>query len=147
MHASCFYNCMYCMYSSDVEWYRRESGTRPTDGHASARLGPIADDCQSIRSFLTLSLHWMSTPWSSSNATSSTRPPFAASSSCYKKSNRKLNCYSMLMISTHKYIQKYIQTCINACIYRYIHTYYIHAYIRFIRYQTFIHTSCSMREK
>ena len=142
MHASYFYKCMYMMYSSDVEWYRRESGTRPTDGHTIARLGLKADDCQSIRSFLTPYLHWMSTPWSSSNATSSTRLPSAASSSCSSWSIQEEQPQTQLLFNgddLDAHVCMYV--CMYICIYVYMyvcvcmHTniqtnrYYIHTYI------------------
>ena len=94
--------------------------------------GPIADDCQSIRSYPCIECRLLG------RAATPPRPLFllpplvAVLPDRYKMSNRKLNCYSMLMISTHKYIQKYIQTYKHAYMHAYIQSYYIHIYIHSI---------------
>ena len=159
MHLVSIIVCM-CMDSSDVEWYRRESATRPSDGHTSARL------------IVNLSVHFLHSPCIECRllgpAATPPRPLVLLSPPLvavlpdrYKKSNRKHNCYSMLMISTYKYknIYKhtqmayiYINTYIRTCMHTYIYTDNIttvgHRYNdRFIRYKTFIHTSCGIREK
>ncbi len=116
----CWYNdwCMHlvsisvwmCMYSSDVEWYRRESGTRPPDGHTSARLGMTANLCVHFLPNPCIECRLLGPAAMPPRPIALLSPPLVAVlPDRYKKSNRKHNSYSVSIIWTHihAYIHAY----------------------------------------